>query len=130
MNETVAGNAMHGHPKLITPLVDKAPGGSLLKSVELQLRPVLEAWVNDMPLVLQRCHGIREYTTGGYLKRHVDWPLSHVVAVIINLSQVRHRWCFFPLFILSPEHLPRQARDEHTRQNSDKRDTVLLSECG
>ena len=89
MNETVAGNAMHGHPKLITPLVDKAPGGSLLKSVELQLRPVLEAWVNDMPLVLQRCHGIREYTTGGYLKRHVDWPLSHVVAVIINLSQVR-----------------------------------------
>ena len=78
---------MHGYPKLVTPLVDKAPGGVLLQSVERQLRPVLEAWVANVPLVLQRCHGIREYTEGGYLKRHIDWPLSHVVAVIINLAQ-------------------------------------------
>ena len=32
--------------------------------------------------------GIRVYTEGGLLKRHIDWPLSHVVAVILNLAQV------------------------------------------
>ena len=85
-NETVAGVAMHGTPMLIAPQVDKADGGALLAAVESALRPVLEAWVGR-PLTLQRCHGVREYRREGYLKRHIDWPLSHVVAVIINLAQ-------------------------------------------
>ena len=55
--------------------------------MQKQLQPVLEEWVGR-PLVLQRCHGIREYRRGGFLKRHVDWPLSHVVAVILNVAQV------------------------------------------
>ena len=59
----------------------------LLRQVEQTLRPILEEWCNGMPLVMQRCHGIRVYTEGGLLKRHIDWPLSHVVAVIMNLAQ-------------------------------------------
>eukprot|EP01051_Picozoa_sp_SAG22_P010935 SAG22_NODE_1015_length_6025_cov_3.431320_6_plen_705_part_00 len=115
VDETVAGLAMHGTPQvrtkalpfpcvstvflsktvsflavlhntqLIAPLVDDTP--ELLALVQQRIQPVLERWVGRA-LVLQRCHGIRECHRGGFLKRHVDWPLSHVVAVIVNVAQI------------------------------------------
>eukprot|EP01050_Picozoa_sp_SAG11_P020873 SAG11_NODE_3602_length_2345_cov_3.522262_2_plen_109_part_00 len=38
------------------------------KTRQAQIGPVLEDWVGQS-LVLQRCHGIREYNRGGFLKR-------------------------------------------------------------
>jgi hypothetical protein len=67
-----------GTPLLITPLIDVAANGTLLRHVQSSLQPVLEEWVGGQALVMQRCHGLREYTRGGALDRHVDWPLSHV----------------------------------------------------
>ena len=55
---------------LFTDAQDKTP--ELLALVKTHLQPVLEKWVGR-PLILQRCHGIREYRRGGLLKRHVDW---------------------------------------------------------
>ena len=84
--EATNGDGMRGQPVLIAPLVDVADSGTLLRLVQTSIQPILEAW-SGVPLVLQRCHGLREYRRGGALERHVDWPLSHVVAVILNVAQ-------------------------------------------
>jgi hypothetical protein len=110
VDETTNGDGMKGKPALIAPLVDVADGGSLLRAVQATLQPILEGWAGRA-LVLQRCHGMRVYREGGALDRHVDWPLSHVVAIILNVAQegMRSSW---PLVI--EDH---QGR-EHTLEMS------------
>ena len=51
--------------QLIVPLIDVADGGRLLQQVQSTLQPILEEW-SGVELVLQRCHGLREYLLPTY----------------------------------------------------------------
>ena len=54
--------------------------------IKKELTPILEQW-SGLKLEWTKIYGIRNYLRDSYLKMHVDRYQTHIISVIINISQ-------------------------------------------